>query len=75
MTSEINILDQEYSTTFIIINNESSSYFTNSTSHLKVQKKNSLKGRREWQQLARKWNKTNSISWELFIFYFFKEKN
>lgn len=54
MTSEINILDQEYSTTFIIINNESSSYFTNSTSHLKVQKKNSLKGRREWQQLARK---------------------
>lgn len=53
MTSEINMLDQEYSTTFIIINNESSSYFTNSTSHLKGEK-NSLKGRREWQQLARK---------------------
>lgn len=53
MTSEINMLDQEYSTTFIIINTESSSYFTNSTSHLKGEK-NSLKGRREWQQLARK---------------------
>lgn len=53
MTSEINILDQEYSTTFIIINNESSSYFTNSTSHPKGKKK-SLKGGREWQQLARK---------------------
>lgn len=39
MTSEINILDQEYSTTFIIINNESSSYFTNPTSHLKGDKK------------------------------------